>query len=292
MIRRLIGEDIQLALDLSPEPLEVEADPAQLQQVVMNLLVNARDAMPQGGRLGVVTARQILSETDAQLRGLAPGAYASLSVLDDGLGMSPEVREHIFEPFFTTKPASEGTGLGLSTSYGIVRQHGGVIEVDSSPGSGSEFRVLLPLNDGAQEAPPRKPADPSVNLSGSERVLVVDDLADIRELVAALLTPLGYVVEQASSAEAALARLGRAEPPVDVVLTDVVLTGRSGLDLARAVGGGGEAGQPAVVLMSGYSDARAARADASEAGLAYLEKPLDGRRLATVIREALRRASR
>ncbi|HSL84570.1 MAG TPA: ATP-binding protein, partial [Thermoanaerobaculia bacterium] len=204
MLRVVAGEEVALELDLTPEPLRVMIDPGQLEQVVVNLAVNARDAMPRGGRLGVETRRVTLEEPLPAADGeIPPGEFVVLAVSDAGEGILPENRERIFEPFFTTKPMGKGTGLGLSTVYGIVTQNDGFVRVESEPARGSRFEVYLPLAPPEVEARPSAPADAAGLPDGSETILVVEDEALVRDLVVALLRDQGYgVLEAADGAEA------------------------------------------------------------------------------------------
>ncbi|HEY1189384.1 MAG TPA: response regulator, partial [Gemmata sp.] len=232
MVRRLIGTHIEFVTE--PEPLlgAVLADPTQLTQVVMNLALNARDAMPGGGRLTARTAHaQVRPGAPAPLPGLNPGGYAVLEMSDTGTGMSDEVRGKIFEPFFTTKGA-QGTGLGLSTVYGIVRQSGGDIEVLSASGRGTTVRVYLPVVDAALPEPGAPVPHPD---RGTETVLVVDDDPGVRRVITLLLSQKGYAVLDASSGAEALELLATATRPVHMLLTDVVMPGMSGWALAQQV---------------------------------------------------------
>ncbi|HET8654184.1 MAG TPA: ATP-binding protein [Longimicrobiaceae bacterium] len=281
MLRRLIGEDVQLSVSLAPEAGRVEADPGQLEQVLMNLSVNARDAMPGGGTLTLTTAAAVVGDG---ADGLAPGRYAVLHVRDTGGGMTPETISHIFEPFFTTKEQGKGTGLGLSTVYGIVKQSGGAVRVDSELGRGTTFEVFLPQCD----APlPGVDARDWVGgpQSGTETVLLAEDDQAVRTLARQILTRRGYRVIEASDGWEAI-RLCDAHPGrVDLLLTDVVMPGLGGRELAERL----RRRRPelAVLYMSGYPDEELARHGLHERGVALLQKPFGPTALADRVREML-----
>jgi signal transduction histidine kinase len=284
MLGRLIGENIRLRLARS-EPLgTVMADEGQIEQVIMNLAINARDAMPDGGTLTIETGRIELDERYAAGRpGVQPGTYAMITVTDTGAGMTPEVREHIFEPFFTTKQSGEGTGLGLSTAYGIVRQHNGHIYVYSEPGRGTTFKIYLPL--AGVEAEER---NVQVNRSmppGTETILIVDDDASIRRLLNDTLEPLGYDLLEAGSGEDALALIERTGKQIHLVLTDLIMPGMNGQDLLDAV----RAKRPETktIVMSGYADKIAVEDGILRAGAIFINKPLLPIALANKVREVL-----
>ncbi|MBK8006295.1 MAG: response regulator [Gemmatimonadetes bacterium] len=233
MLRRLLGERVTITCHSEATAPLVRADRGQVEQVLLNLAVNARDAMPQGGRLAIEVANVTLDDSYAATRPeVAPGPYVMLVVSDTGQGMPDEVQAHIFEPFYTTKPSGEGTGLGLATCYGIVRQHGGHIAAYSEAGVGSTFRVYLPLAEGPVSGPPGPaPAE----TGGSEHLLVVEDDAALRDVATRILARLGYRVVTVGSAEEALALLEREELELDLVVTDVVLPGKTGRELAEAL---------------------------------------------------------
>ncbi len=289
MLRRVIGEDIRLTTELAPAVWPVLADPGQLEQVLMNLAVNARDAMPAGGALRLRTANVVVDAADARARsGLAPGAYAALTVEDAGVGIAPDVLPRIFEPFYTTKPVGAGTGLGLATVYGIVQQSGGHVDVESTPGRGSRFTVLLPrMRPAATDdaAPPSPAPVPAASPRGAETILVVEDEAPVRLVVRRMLERLGYAVLDAESARDALHLAETATQPIDLVLTDVVMPGQSGrafaeqLALARP--------ELRVLYMSGYTDDEILRRGLAEPGATFLEKPFTPERLARAVRGAL-----
>jgi hypothetical protein len=253
MIRRLVGEDVQVGTSLAPALGSIRADPGQVEQVIMNLVVNARDAMPRGGSLTIETANLVvgMDEEDGLGGNLRPGSFAALSVTDTGVGMDAETRKRIFEPFFTTKPAGKGTGLGLATVHGIVVQSGGQLGLRTEPGRGTTFRVLFPLTAEVLEATDRSP--PEVRRTASGTILLVEDEPSIRDIVSRTLQQAGYEVQSATSAEAALAVLLQ-EPgePLALLLTDLVLPGMNGFELVQRF----RAARPGVPVlgMTGYID--------------------------------------
>jgi PAS domain S-box-containing protein len=252
MLRRLIGEDIDLVTVLGPQLGPIRADPGQLEQVIVNLALNARDSMPHGGRLTIQTGTVDVNEASGrQAFGVAPGAYATLSVTDTGVGMDAETRSHIFEPFFTTKAPGEGTGLGLATVYGIVKQSEGGISVVSEPGRGTIFTICLPRIDRMADAPAAARI-PAAAAAGGETVLLVEDEDDVRELVREILEGERYTVLEARDPGAALRIAERHRGPIHLLLTDVVMPQMSGRRLAEQL-------RPLrpemkVVYMSGYAD--------------------------------------
>ncbi len=289
MLRRLIGEDIQLELRLSSEICRVFADPAQIEQVVLNLVVNARDAMPDGGKIILETAEVRVSQ-GSRLRELSlePGVYAVLAVADTGCGMDQATIARIFEPFFTTKEQGKGTGLGLSTVYGIVKQSGGHIEVRSLPGKGSTFTVYLPSSQGAR-ASEESAHEPTWTASG-EHVLVVEDEESLRSLLEMMLADLGFRVTVAADGREALclARTMKSKP--DLLVTDLVMPGVSGSVLA------GELKKLfpdlKVIFMSGYADERIAPHGVLEPGVVFLRRPFNIAELASHCKAVLESAGR
>ena len=231
MLGRLIGEDIELHTNLAPDVGAVQADPGQLQQAIVNLVVNARDAMPDGGVLELRTAPTTIDEEHARTRpGLLAGEYVMLVVTDSGAGMPPEVREHIFEPFFSTKPKGKGTGLGLSTVYGIVRQSGGDISVVSELGQGTTFRIYLPVKGKVAPAPEHPEGGPVTGIhtgGGNETILLVEDEAPVREVTRRALAGVGYAVIVARDGKEALEIESRQSDSIDLVRTDMILPGMS-----------------------------------------------------------------
>jgi PAS domain S-box-containing protein len=273
LLRRLIGEDVELETVLDPDLPAVRADPGQMEQVIVNLVVNARDAMPDGGRVTI--------ETVSLERSLG---HVVLSVSDTGIGITHEDREHIFEPFFTTKGSGKGTGLGLATVHGIVRQSGGRIEVASEPGHGSTFSLYLPCTERAVE-PAREAAHAHV-APGTGTVLLVEDEAIVREPLRQILEQQGYRVLQAGDGEEALRVAARHAGPVDLLLTDVVMPVLGGPELAERLLD--ERPDVKVVFMSGYADRAAdVLAAAEAAGHSFLQKPFAPDSLARTLAQAL-----
>jgi PAS domain S-box-containing protein len=275
MLARMMGEDVELRIELHPEAAMIEADPHRLEQVLMNLAVNARDAMPDGGALKIATS---VVES-----GAAAGSYAVLEVSDTGVGMDEETRRRIFEPFFTTKGVGKGTGLGLSMILGIVEQSGGHIDVESTPGVGTAFQVYLPKSNApaAEDALPEGAAA----LGERETVLVVEDQADVRRFVTAALRAYSYVVIQAESAAEALRFCEPQGAAIDLVLTDVVMPNMSGRELAGRLA----VLRPGlkVLFMSGYASDAAVRPGAAEQGREFIQKPFSPDQLARKIRDML-----
>ncbi|MBF5046252.1 MULTISPECIES: PAS domain S-box protein [Myxococcaceae] len=283
MLRRLLSEDIVLATELARTPSRVWADPGQVDQVLMNLVVNARDAMPHGGLLGVETSEVALAQGNAA--GLPAGPYVVLSVRDTGIGMDAATRARLFEPFFTTKAAGKGTGLGLSTVYGIVQQSGGALEVESSPGAGSTFRVLLPRAPAAPQGTEDEADGAHPAPGGHETVLVVEDEAPVRGAACRILERQGYRVLEAKHGADALQVLAAHDGPVHLVLTDVVMPEMGGAELVRELRA---RGVPARVLfMSGYSEEAVATRGVLVEGVGLLEKPFDLQVLLRRVREVL-----
>ncbi len=252
LLGRLIGERVTLKVETGPDLWPVWADARQLEQVILNLVVNARDAMPEGGEISVSCRNLSLREELRRDRAVAHvGDYVEIRIADQGVGMSEDVRAKIFEPFFTTKRPGEGTGLGLSTAYGIVKQTGGFIFVDSAPGRGAIFTVMIPRRLG-EAAAPRRSVKPTADLSGSGRLLLVEDEAPVRAFAARALRLRGYEVVEAESAEAALTILDAPDFEVDLVISDVVMPGMDGPTWIRQA----RLARPnlAVVFTSGYSE--------------------------------------
>ncbi len=250
LLRRLIGENIHFSTVMEPDLGRVRADPSQMEQIIMNLAVNARDAMPSGGRLVISTANTTLDASEAASLELdRPGPYVLLTVEDGGTGIDAETLAHLFEPFFTTKERGRGTGLGLSTVYGIVRQSGGAIGVQSRPGAGSTFRVLLPAVSDALESGPAAPAA-SNSSQGTETVLVVEDEEGVRGVVHAALSLSGYRVIALSDPLSALKMIQEGRPRIDLVVSDVVMPGMSGPEMVRRMRG--ERGDLDILFISGY----------------------------------------
>ncbi|HEX3176141.1 MAG TPA: GAF domain-containing protein [Methylomirabilota bacterium] len=284
MLTRVIGEDVELSTRLAPRLLHVKADPTQLEQVIMNLAVNARDAMPRGGRLTLETANLRVDAAHAPPSpDLGSGEYVMLGVTDTGLGMDAETRRRLFEPFYTTKEPGKGTGLGLATVYGIVQQSGGHIVVRSQPGEGATFKIYLPAVHDVVEAPETPVADDIPR--GSETILVVEDEHEVRALVRQVLQERGYRVIEAGGPREALRFVTDATTSVDLLLTDVIMpqmTGRALADLLTA----DQPGLP-VLFMSGYADSVVVEHGVLQSGRAYLQKPFTPAQLARVVRRVL-----
>jgi len=283
MLVRLIGEDIEFATTLDPALGRVKADPGQVEQVLMNLVVNSRDAMPQGGKLTIETANVSMDAAAASLRpGLRPGEYVLLAVSDTGSGMDETTRGRIFEPFFSTKERGKGTGLGLAVVYGIVKQSGGSIDVYSEPGRGTTFKVYLPREAAALS---REVTGTSDTPKGRETVLLVEDEAAVRHLALLILRTAGYDVLTASQGEDALRVAEAHASPIDLLITDVVMpqmSGRRLADLLTVRHSGLK-----VLYLSGYTDDAVVRHGILEAGVAFLQKPFSVDALARKVREVL-----
>ncbi len=285
MLDRLIGEDIQLRTALTADVWPVRADPGQLEQAIVNLVVNARDAMPHGGHLTLETAnveldpRYVESHPPTQ-----PGPYVLLAVSDTGVGMDSATRARIFEPFFTTKEPGRGTGLGLATVYGIVKQSGGYIWVYSEPGHGTTFKIYLPRVAGAPEVAEPSPGA-AIHARGSETVLLVEDQDDVRTLARRVLEGRGYTVLPARNGDEALELVARYRNRIHVLVTDVVMPGINGRDLARRV----TSSRPdvKVLFVSGYTGEAVHQRGLLEPGVAFLQKPFTAEVLARKVREVL-----
>jgi PAS domain S-box-containing protein len=286
MLRRLIGEDIEFQIDAEGEPLYARADSGQIEQVLMNLVVNARDAMPTGGLLSMQLARARLTERDREQHSyVVPGEYACVSVRDTGCGMDNATQSRIFEPFFTTKESAKGTGLGLATVYGIVKQSGGYIWADSAPGQGTTFRVYLPEVHEEAAATVPAPAEELANGEAGATVLLVEDEDALRAVIERILRKRGYVVLAAASGAAALALVEQHAGPIDLLVTDVVMPKMSGQELAeRLVQARGDL---PVLFMSGYSLEAVAKHGVLRAGARLLKKPFTPQDLALVTGEVL-----
>jgi two-component system, cell cycle sensor histidine kinase and response regulator CckA len=285
MLRRLIGEDIQVVVVSGDCPATVYADMSQVEQIVLNLAVNARDAMPGGGQIAIETGVIDLSAEEARRLGyLSPGRYATMTIADTGSGMDQATCDRIFEPFFTTKESGKGTGLGLSTVYAIVKQHDGHVEVRSEPGHGSVFRVYLPLAEVPQSDGPTETAVRDLCV-GSETILVVEDEVPVQNLVRRLLSRAGYTVLAASVPSEALAIAARHSGPIDLLLSDVVMPEHSGHDLADLL----LAGRPGlrVLLMSGYAPGTLPGRAVLDTSHAFIAKPFTGSDLLSAVRRAL-----
>jgi two-component system, cell cycle sensor histidine kinase and response regulator CckA len=288
MLQRMVREDVQLVLESRGEPLRVRIDPGQFEQVIVNLVVNAVDAMPEGGRIALVTEPVEVLAAHGRLD-LPPGSYVLVSVSDTGIGLSQEVQDHLFEPFFTTKQVGKGTGLGLATSYGIIKQSGGHIEAESRPGQGTTFRIYLPgvRSDPLQETHP-VPADSAAKSGGHETILIVEDQPQVRKLACLILSSRGYHVLEAGDGEEAL-RISReqADRPIHLVIADMVLPKVSGRELVRQL----QFQRPEIrfVFMSGYTEETFGAHGPLEAGTPFISKPFTPDLLAYKVREVLDR---
>jgi PAS domain S-box-containing protein len=283
MLRRMIGEDIDFCVELAEELLPILADPGQVEQVIMNLAANARDAMPRGGKLVISTANVDVDDKTSKLVA-AEGHFVLLSVSDNGAGMDLQTQAHMFEPFFTTKPPGRGTGLGLSTVYGITRQSGGYIAVESEVGRGSTFKMYFPVANKPAEIEVRQPVIVQPK-EGHETILIVEDEASLLMLIEASLRNKGYRVLVATSGEQAESVARHHEGPIHLLLTDVVMPQTSGRDLADRICE--RRPQTRVLWMSGYTDETIAHHGMLEPGLHFLQKPFTPAILGDKIREIL-----
>jgi signal transduction histidine kinase len=285
LLQRVIGESIHIVIDPIRSGARVRADPSQLEQVLLNLGVNARDAMPGGGTLRITTQERDLASEEIIERGIdvAPGRYVVLVVSDTGSGMDEETRSRIFEPFFTTKGPGKGTGLGLATVYGIVKQSGGGITVESTPGQGCTFSIFLPATTEELDVAELPPADQKTH--GSETILVVEDEEVVRQLICTVLGEAGYEILQAESPEAALELAHERKKPIHLLVTDIVMPGMNGPALARAL----SEHQPSlkILYVSGYSDNDISAHGVVDPGLVVLQKPFTQQSLSRKVRELL-----
>jgi signal transduction histidine kinase len=289
MVRRLIGENIELATVLVPEVRAVLADPGQIEQVVMNLAVNARDAMPSGGTITISTSNVDLAAPENRDVYILPaGRYVRLEVTDTGCGMDEETKARMFEPFFTTKERGKGTGLGLASVYGIVKQSGGYIRALSAPGKGTSFEICLPVREENPDAPKETAAAPTTS-PGSDRtgetILLVEDEESVRAMIREGLQRDGYSVLAAGNAPEAISLLERHSRPIDLLLTDLMMPGMNGMELARQL----MSSHPAmkVLLVSGYTEEEIGKFVRKEHGTAFLQKPVTPSVLSRKIREVL-----
>jgi PAS domain S-box-containing protein len=284
MLTRVIGEDIELVAKLGLSLMTVRADPGQVEQVLMNLAVNARDAMPQGGKITMETSHVDVDAEQGREIDLPPGRYVVLQVIDTGLGMDPATLSHVFEPFFTTKPMGKGTGLGLATVYGIVKQSGGSIQVHSKTEHGTGFRIYLPAVEGQSGVQTQRGGSEKV-VGGSETILIAEDEPDLRELARIFLEGYGYKVLDAASADEALLAAEKSADPIHLLLTDVIMPGMSGRQLAEKILS--KRPQTKIVYMTGYTDDMIVQHKVLEPGVQLLQKPFTKVDLAQKVRETL-----
>jgi two-component system, cell cycle sensor histidine kinase and response regulator CckA len=280
VLPRFIGEDIELVVSCSSKPAKVRVGAGQIEQIVLNLAANARDAMPNGGKLTLSSTSRLSILGSAH--GASPESCVTLCVSDNGSGMPPEIKSRIFEPFFTTKPVGRGTGLGLSTVYGIVNQNGGRIEVDSSPGTGTTFSITLPQVNGQPKEPQVGRVSVPANLVGSETILLVEDEVGLRTLTKLILESHGYKVLDSANADVAL-QISRAYPgDIQLLLTDMVMPGRSGAELATMMRS--ERASTKIAFMSGYAESALLE---KIPGAAFIEKPVTPESLLLQLRSVL-----
>jgi PAS domain S-box-containing protein len=283
MLSRVLGEDIVLAIDVAPDVAKVKADPSQLEQVIMNLVVNARDAMPTGGQLKIVTSN--VGDVPRSLLPPTPGPHVRVAVSDTGVGMDEETIARIFEPFFTTKERGKGTGLGLSTVFGIVKQSGGALAVKSAVGQGATFEVYLPITDEADAPFAMRPHELEDALKGDETLLLVEDDDQVRALCAKVLRQFGYDVIEAGRPSDAIAAAASFSSGIDLLLTDVVMPEMGGRLLAEHLAS--ERPRMRVLFMSGYTDDATMRHGVLESAVSFIQKPFTPDALARAVRQTL-----
>jgi PAS domain S-box-containing protein len=289
MLERLIGEQIELSTVLEPRLACIRADPGQLEQSIVNLVVNARDAIPGSGRITIETKVVELTKEYAQEKGyVTPGPHVRLMVSDTGTGMDAETRSRVFEPFFTTKEHGKGTGLGLSMVYGIVKQSGGSIEVESEPGQGTSVQIYFPVT--AEKALELSPGRPSKSIHGTETILLVEDEDGVRSFLRRALKAEGYSVLEAPNAESAIEVARTHAGPIGLLLTDTVMPGLSGPELARQLAQ--TRPEMKVLFISGYTNDAVLRTSVLDANAAFLQKPFSPAALGLKVRELLREAER
>jgi len=288
ILERLLGEDVELRFVTPPSSCLVEADEGQLTQVLMNLVVNARDAMPDGGKLTIETHLVTREREDLGRQGARPaGRFAVLIISDTGVGMTPETQAHVFEPFFTTKETGKGTGLGLSTAYGIVQQHSGWIDLYSEPGHGTTFRIYLPAAEGIQEPPAPAKAEAGSMPAQQATILLVEDQAPLRMLAEDVLAEAGHTVLAAANGRVALGLAEEHAGPIHLLITDVVMPELNGPDLAKRLA----QSRPGITVLyiSGYTDRALFHRGTLAAGTAFLQKPFLPQTLLAKVEELLRR---
>jgi CheY-like chemotaxis protein len=287
MLKRLIGEDVELVTELAADLGTIRADPGQIEQVIMNLAVNARDSMPMGGMFTITTRNTDLGPADDREHGLIPpGRYALLAVIDTGAGMDEPTKARIFEPFFTTKEVGKGTGLGLATVYGIVQQSDGFITFESEPQRGTTFKIYLPRVD-LQVDSVIAGGIASSSLRGTETVLIAEDSASVRTVAREVLKRHGYAVLAAADGRAALELAAEHGAPLHLLITDVIMPEMSGRQLADNL----REQRPGlrVLFVSGYTDDAIVRHGILEPGIAFLQKPFAPEALVRKVREVLNR---
>ncbi len=284
LMGRLIGEDIRLTIEPAPETVPVSIDPVQIEQIIVNLINNSRDAMPNGGRITVGVRTTTLKETPAgSPLSITPGNFACLTIRDTGSGMKNEILTKAFEPFFTTKEVGKGTGLGLSTTYGVIRHSNGAIVISSFPDEGTTIEIFLPIASGP--TPSHSPSDSSAPRGGDETILVVEDEETVRGLVTSVLENAGYSVLKAQDGLEALRVWELHDGPIDLVLTDVVMPNMGGPELVEALTNSGFA--PRVLFMSGYTRVDPKRMERFDDSASLIEKPFSPTRLMERVREIL-----
>jgi two-component system cell cycle sensor histidine kinase/response regulator CckA len=288
MLRRLVGEGITLNVERETDLWAVHADEAQLGNAIINLVVNARDAMPSGGTVTIKTANYTASSASSLGTAIMPaGDYVRIEVTDTGTGMTKEIQSKIFDPFFTTKPVGQGTGLGLATVYGIVKQSGGFIDVDSEMGRGTSFNIYLPRRklEAADAAPVEVVAHPARDVTGQDTILLVEDEEAVRSFAARALRMRGYNVLEASGGEEALEIVKSDDVKIDLIITDVVMPNMDGPTMVRHV----KVLKPdlAVIFMSGYAEEAFRRNDQNSEDIHFLPKPFGLKQLAAKVKEVL-----
>jgi two-component system cell cycle sensor histidine kinase/response regulator CckA len=286
MLHRIIGEEIQLRTALLKDLGHIKADPGQIEHTILNLVVNAKDAMPSGGTIKIETANvQADEETSNLPPGMKRGNYVTLSVRDTGVGMNPEVQERIFEPFFTTKEKGKGTGLGLSTVYGIIKQSGGEIWVSSEPGKGTIFEIYFPRVDEPLQESPKESFQKGLR-GGNETILIVEDEDGVRKLTRKILSRQGYKILEASGGGDALLLCEQCNEPIHLLLSDVVMPGINGPELARRI----KTLSPdvKVLFMSGYADQAIFQSGILDEKACFIQKPFSARNLVEKIQEVIR----
>ena len=288
-LERTLRKNIAIYLELAPNLPSIEGDRTQLEQVIINLAINAQDAMPDGGQLTIETDRVELDESYASThQGVTPGPYVMIAVSDTGCGMDAETRENLFEPFFTTKEVDKGTGLGLATVYGIVKQHGGNIWAYSEPGLGSVFKIYLPVSENPAEHTRAETAESPASVSnpqGSETILLVEDHPQVKDLARVTLEKRGYTVLAAENGGQALSMLKTHEGALDLLLTDVVMPEMDGKELFEKVSG--IYPNVRVIYMSGYSENVIAHHGVIDEGVNFIQKPFSIKTLSAKVREVL-----